>query len=213
MDEPRWFRRAKAIIGIAFVLAVVVLAVVTWRPDRAPAPDREWDMVSPRPGGLPQLPTPAADPSVTARTSTSGIPSRPDDAIALTVAYVFDGDTLEAVDPSTGQRTRVRLIGVDTPEGTPTPECWADEARAHLVELLPEGSTVWAAEDTEPRDRYDRALRYLWTDDGRFVNHELVAAGDAEAIRIEPNVAHFALLRATQAVAAAAGTGLWGACG
>lgn len=145
--------------------------------------------------------------------SAAGIPSRPGDAVALTVTYVFDGDTIEAADPATDARTRVRLIGIDTPEGTPVPDCWADEARAHLGELLPEGSTVWTAPDVESLDRYDRSLRYLWTDDGRFVNYELVAAGDAEALRIAPNTAHAELFAAAQAEAEASRAGQWGACG
>ena len=65
----------------------------------------------------------------------------------------------------------------------------------------------------ERRDRYDRALLYLWTDDGRFVNHELVAAGDAEAMLVEPNGAHYACSRPHEASARAAGIGQWGACG
>ena len=148
----------------------------------------------------------------------ASVPPRPADAFALTVDHVFDGDTIEArIDVpnaivATTDPVRVRLIGVDTPEGTPSPECWADEAREHLRVLLPEGSTVWAVPDTEWRDRYDRALLYLWTDDGRFVNHELVVAGDAEALLIEPNGAHFSLFTAAEESARAGGIGQWGAC-
>jgi endonuclease YncB( thermonuclease family) len=148
----------------------------------------------------------------------SSVPPRPSNAFELTVEYVFDGDTIEArmsdandvagdADP-----VRVRLIGIDTPEGTPSPECWADEARDHLRDLLPEGATVWAASDIEARDRFGRLLLYLWTDDGRFVNRELVAAGDAEALLVEPNSTHFALLSAAEASARSAGIGRWGAC-
>jgi len=160
-----------------------------------------------------------AAPSNTAATTTdSGIPQRPADAFALTVTYVFDGDTIEARMPQpndivpTTDAIRIRLVGIDTPEGTPTPECWADEARAHLSTLLPEGATVWASPGQEWRDRYDRLLLYLWTDDGRFVNHELVAAGDAEAIKVGQNDAHFALLGADEESARAASAGQWGVC-
>lgn len=148
----------------------------------------------------------------------SGIPSRPADAFALTVTYVFDGDTIEARmrQPddvvTTTDPIRIRLIGIDTPEGTPTPECWADEARTHLRGILPEGSTVWAAPDTDTWDGYGRRLFNLWTDDGTFVNHELVAGGDAEAIRVSPNVAFSDLLSAAQAEAEASAAGRWGAC-
>lgn len=143
---------------------------------------------------------------------------RPDDAFALTVQYVYDGDTIRAVvdEPNalvpSRDPVRIRLIGIDTPEGTPTVECGAEEARDHLRALLPEGSRVWAATDRDPRDRYDRALLYLWTDGGTFVNHELVAAGDAEAIRVGRNDAHFALLSAAEQRAREAGLGQWGSC-
>jgi micrococcal nuclease len=132
---------------------------------------------------------------------------------------VYDGDTIEARMQSandvvtTERPIRIRLIGVDTPEGTPSPECWADEARTHLAQLLPEGSTIWAAPDVDTWDDYDRRLFYLWTDDGRFVNHELVAAGDARALRVWPNVEHEDLLAGAQARAEASGAGRWGACG
>ena len=143
---------------------------------------------------------------------------RPEDAFALRVEYVYDGDTIDAVveNPNelfpTRAPVRIRLIGIDTPEGTPTVECGANEARDHLRALLPEGSRVWGAADRDPRDRYDRALLYLWTDGGTFVNHELVAAGDAEAIRVGRNDAHFALLSAAEHRARRAGLGQWGSC-
>ncbi|WP_214468338.1 thermonuclease family protein [Microbacterium flavescens] len=149
----------------------------------------------------------------------SGIPPRPADAFPLTVDYVFDGDTIEArmQQPNelvtTSDAIRIRLIGIDTPEGTPTPECWADEARTHLRALLPEGATVWAAPDAETSDRYGRYLFNLWSDDGRFINHELVAAGDAEAIRVGSNDAFYDLLTDAQGQAEASGAGRWAACG
>lgn len=161
------------------------------------------------------------EPAATAAPTSSsapGIPSRPPEAFPLTVGHVFDGDTIEARmrQPNdvvtTTEPIRIRLIGIDTPEGTPSPECWADEARRHLAQLLPEGSTVWAAPDAEMRDDYDRLLLNLWTDEGVFVNHALIAAGDAEAIRVWPNVAFFDLLSAAQAEAEASGAGQWGAC-
>ncbi|MDY0910257.1 thermonuclease family protein [Microbacterium sp. CFBP9034] len=154
-----------------------------------------------------------------APTGEPGLPTHPAGAFPLTVDHVFDGDTIEArtLAPNdlvtTSGPIRIRLIGIDTPEGAPSPECWADEARAHLRELLPVGSTVWAAPDAEALDDYGRHLFNLWTDDGTFLNHELVAAGDAEAIRVWPNVAFYDLLSNAQAQAEASGAGRWGACG
>ncbi|MDJ1115489.1 thermonuclease family protein [Microbacterium dauci] len=144
----------------------------------------------------------------------------PADRAAFTVTYVFDGDTIEAEPADAAARAlagtedpvRIRLIGIDTPEGTPEPECGADAARERLVELLPEGSRVSAASDREPRDRYDRLLLYLWDADGAFVNATLVAEGHAEALRVEPNVAHAGEFDRLEAEARAAGVGQWGAC-
>lgn len=149
----------------------------------------------------------------------SDIPPRPADAVPLTVASVWDGDTIRAAAQGpnaivpVAEEIRIRLIGVDTPELSPDEQCWAVQARDELRALLPEGSTVWAAPDADPRDRYDRWLLYLWTDDGRFVNYELVAAGAAEAVLFEPNGAHFALFESAEEYAYTWGVGRWGACG
>lgn len=154
---------------------------------------------------------------------SADVPPRPEDAVALTVAHVSDGDTIRATTTGAtvigpgdviddGATVRVRLIGIDTPEGTPTVECGADEARDHLRELLPVGSRVWAATDREPRDRYGRVLLYLWTDDGTFVNHRLVASGDARALTVRPNTTHADLFAETETAARAASVGQWGSC-
>ncbi|HEX5859001.1 MAG TPA: thermonuclease family protein [Microbacterium sp.] len=191
--------------GSVILGALVIAGIAVWvlsRPDAAATP-------------------PAADPAASAAPSAS-VPTRPADAFPMTVGYVFDGDTIELQHGTpndvvtTTAPIRVRLIGIDTPEGTPAPECWSDEARSHLAAVAPEGATVWVALDPAgidaSWDRYDRRLFYLWTDDGRFVNHELMAAGDAEALRVEPNDAHHALFVTAQAAARAAGVGQWGAC-
>lgn len=185
------------LIGVLALAAAIVLGWMVWT------------------GGSPG----DAEGDATTAPPAEEVPSRPADAFALTVNYVFDGDTIEAtmVVPNdivtTSNPIRIRLIGIDTPEGTPTPECWADDARAHLIELLPEGATVWAAPDSDTWDDYRRRLFNLWTDDGRFVNHELVVAGDAEAIRVWPNVRYYDLLSDAQRQAEASGVGQWGACG
>lgn len=72
---------------------------------------------------------------------------------------------------------------------------------------------MWAAPDRDTWDDFDRRLFNLWTVDGAFVSLELVIAGDAEAIRVWPNVAHYDLLVDAQARAEASGSGRWGACG
>lgn len=149
--------------------------------------------------------------------ASADIPPRPPGAVPMTMEYAYDGDTLRAraARPSASlpaESVRIRIIGIDTPEGTPTAQCGADEAREHLVALLPEGSRLWGAVEEEPRDRYGRWLLHLWTDDGRFVAGELVAAGHAITLRVPPNVAHAPLLSTLQADAETARRGQWAAC-
>ncbi|MCD1270070.1 hypothetical protein B5M43_014785 [Microbacterium sp. MEC084] len=148
----------------------------------------------------------------------TGTPSGgvPEGAERWVVEYVHDGDTL-SLERADGGVERVRLIGVDTPEGpgasgSDEPECGADEAREALRRMAPVGAPVWAAADIEERDRYGRALLYVWTQDGTFVNRELVASGAGEAIRVGRNDTHYAALLAAQHDAQAEGLGIWGMC-
>lgn len=145
-------------------------------------------------------------------------PARPAEAVQVTVDYVHDGDTLfvypessSAVLPGT-EKTKVRLLGVDTPEVGENAECFGAEATEVLRGLLPEGSTAWALTDVNPEDKYGRSLLLMWTDDGRFVNDELLRGGAATVLQIDPNRAHTELFRASEQGARAAGAGLWGAC-
>ena len=147
------------------------------------------------------------------------MPGIPADAFEMMVESVHDGDTLRArvaapnavVDDV--ESTRVRLLGIDTPEISPEPDCWGAEATAKLMALVPAGSTIWVLPDAEVHDQYGRTLLYVWTPDGRFVNGELVAQGDARVEVYSPNRTHEELLRSLETTAVASGSGQWGACG
>lgn len=153
-------------------------------------------------------------PPVTAQT-TPGIPA---DAFQMTVESVHDGDTLRARVSAPNavvtdtESTRVRLIGLDTPEISPDLECWGAEATTSLTTLLPPGSTLWAAADREVLDQYGRHLLYLWTTDGTFVNAQLIAHGDGTVMVFAPNTLHEQLFRSLEAQASGGGRGLWGSC-
>ena len=139
----------------------------------------------------------------------------PTDPGAATVVEVVDGDTV-VVDLA-GRQETLRLIGIDTPETVDPdqpPECWGAEASAHTKALLPAGTAVRLTRDVEARDRYDRLLVYVErTEDGLFVNLDLVAGGWADDYPFPPNVAHQRDFALAASRARADGLGLWGTCG
>jgi micrococcal nuclease len=130
-----------------------------------------------------------------------------------TIERVVDGDTVVLADD-----TRVRLIGIDTPE-TVDPrrpvECFGREASARLEDMLPTGTAVRLEYDVDRTDRYGRTLAYLYrADDSLFVNVALAREGYAEQLTVPPNVAHVDDIAAAVDEARDAGRGLWadGAC-
>ena len=82
---------------------------------------------------------------------------------------------------------KVRLIGVDTPEVYGEIECYGPRASAFVERTVPIGSRVRYRLGVEERDRYGRALAYVWLGDGRFLNRLLLARGLAQPLTIEPN--------------------------
>jgi micrococcal nuclease len=109
---------------------------------------------------------------------------------------------------------KVRLIGVDAPEVHGRVECYGRAASAFVERLLPLGARVRYTLGVERRDRYGRALAYVYTDDGRFVNLMLVRRGFAQPLTIPPNDRFAGRFVAAARGARARGLGLWapGAC-
>lgn len=137
----------------------------------------------------------------------------PDGAVAATVTYVHDGDTLYLDDGS--REMKVRLIGLDAPEladRDTDEECFGPEATGILRTMLPEGTEVWVTHDVEAQDRYGRELLYVFKEDGTFVNHALVLAGAGVAIRVGANDRYWPQLQEAEADARTAGAGMWGVC-
>lgn len=184
-----------ALLGLAIVAVVIYTAA--W--SEAPAG------TAPSGGTTSQTP-PAANGGTTA--SEIAVPG---DALTMTVDYVHDGDTLFVVDGD-GERLKVRLIGLDTPEVGEHAECFGEQATARLRELLPEGTRASAIYDAEERDHYDRSLLYLWTPTGTFVNLELVEGGYGSALKVGANDEYWPQLREAETQAQDARLGLWGAC-
>jgi micrococcal nuclease len=108
----------------------------------------------------------------------------------------------------------VRLIGIDTPEVFGEVECYGRRAAAFVRRLLPLGTRVSYRVGPEERDRYGRALVYVWLGDGRFLNRLLLARGYAQTLTIPPNVEYADVFAAAARRARLRGLGLWapGAC-
>ena len=127
-----------------------------------------------------------------------------------TVVSVVDGDTIRA---TVGNEVAlVRYIGIDAPEtghSDGTPEWLADEATDANRGLV-EGQEIYLEKDVSETDRYGRLLRYIFLEDGTFVNAELVRLGYAEARAYAPDVGRQAYLDEMERQAREARRGLWG---
>ena len=108
---------------------------------------------------------------------------------------------------------KVRLIGMDTPEVYGEAECFGREASAFVERTVPLGAEVRYRLGVEERDRYGRALAYVWLRDGRLLNRLLVARGYAQPLTIPPNVEYADLFVRAADRAREAGRGLWGHLG
>lgn len=124
------------------------------------------------------------------------------------VARVIDGDTIEL---ESGDR--VRYLGVDTPESEAnqnlsSAEFYGPEATVFNRELV-EGQTVLLQRDVTERDDYGRLLRWVFLEDGRLVQAELVRQGYAFVNIIPPDDTFAELLRDLERTARAERRGVW----
>ena len=104
------------------------------------------------------------------------------------VVRVVDGDTI--IVNIDGEETKVRFIGVDTAESVHPDETKnsksGKEASEWTAELLL-GQQVYLEYDIDKTDDYGRTLAYVYLSDGRMVQEELLKAGMAELMTIQPN--------------------------
>lgn len=106
------------------------------------------------------------------------------------VTKIVDGDTFW-VDDGTEKGMKIRLIGIDAPESRKTFKkeegFYGKEAKEFMTTLL-RGKNVRLEYDVTKTDRYGRTLAYVYLEDGRFVNAELVKNGFAMVMTVPPNV-------------------------
>ena len=140
------------------------------------------------------------------RPPAGGFPG-PSGTRSAVVTRNTDGDTfwLSAIG-------KVRLIGVDTPEVFGRTECFGRAASAFTKRVLPPGTHVRYRLGVDPRDRYGRALAYVYLADGRMFNELLAERGYATPMTIPPNVDYADRFVAAARRARDAARGLWRAC-
>jgi len=126
-----------------------------------------------------------------------------------TVKEFIDGDTIIL---NTGDR--IRYLGIDTPElhhPTIGPECGGQEAKDENVNLLA-GKRLRIERDITDKDQYGRLLRYVFTQDGYFVNYEIVRRGWAQVLVIYPDCKYEKMLIDAQMSAMKENLGIWKHC-
>jgi micrococcal nuclease len=130
------------------------------------------------------------------------------------VKQVVDGDTLIL---ENGER--VRLIGVDTPETKhpQKPVQYLGHEATTFTRNMVEGKRVWVEYDQANahvghRDKYGRTLAYVFREDGKFVNGEIISEGYGHAYTQYP-FKYLNEFRALERQAREQKRGLWNADG
>lgn len=128
-----------------------------------------------------------------------------------TVLRVVDGDT--AMIDIDGEETRVRFIGVDTPESVNpdesknTPE---GKVASDFTKALLSSQEVYLEYDVNQYDDYSRKLAYVYLDDQKtMVQDELLKAGLATTMTIQPNSKYADRFYALQVEARENFVGFW----
>lgn len=104
------------------------------------------------------------------------------------VSEVIDGDTIKV--SLNDKEETVRLLGIDTPE-VPNPYkptgCFGKEASDKTKNILA-NNKVYLIPDpmSSDKDKYGRLLRYVFLEDGYFLNAELIKEGYAYNYIYEP---------------------------
>jgi micrococcal nuclease len=116
------------------------------------------------------------------------------------VTQVIDGDTFKL---NIGET--IRLTGIDAPEKT---AYYYNESKTALEEMI-KGKIVALERDISNKDKYGRLLRYVYVDNGTFVNLKLISEGYARAAEYPPDTKYAEELREAENDAKANNIGIW----
>jgi endonuclease YncB( thermonuclease family) len=98
--------------------------------------------------------------------------------VLVTVPYINDGDTAW-FSPGFEGDSRMRFLGVDTPETHPVEEPWGPEAKVFTTNVLTQpGATIYVQSDPflGAVETYGRSLGYVWVN-GSLLNLEIIRNG------------------------------------
>ena len=131
-----------------------------------------------------------------------------DVAVPARLVRVVDGDTLVVIEG--GQKKRVRLIGVDTPESVHPDKSRNTtkgiKASEYTKNLLKDTSLIYLVKDSQDLDRYGRELRYVWLDKDanvsnvddvktKMLNGILLVDGVAKQKEYKPNTSYTTIFK------------------
>lgn len=124
---------------------------------------------------------PSPTPTLAAIPTNTSIPTPTVKRELYKITKVIDGDTIDVT--IKGVNTRVRLIGIDTPESVDPRkpvECLSKEASNFTKQIL-DGKFVYLEDDDSQgnKDKYNRLLRYVFLEDGTHVNKAVIESGYA----------------------------------
>lgn len=146
------------------------------------------------------------------------------------IKRVVDGDTFELDGKDeNGKNLRVRLLGIDTPEKWESKKLDSDAERtgkdkktiqrlgelaSDYVKKMCEGKKVTLVPEPnyEDKDVYGRLLRYIYLEDGTFVNKKIIEDGYANAFLKYP-VSKLEEFKKAEKEARDNKRGLWGEVG
>jgi micrococcal nuclease len=139
------------------------------------------------------------------------------------VSRIIDGDTIEIL--LEGQKEKVRLIGIDTPESRLNKKAKKDAKRTNtdvkeikkmgiraknfLKSIIKPGDGIRLEYDVTHRDQYGRILAYIYLSDGQMLNDLLVKEGYANTLTYPPNVRYEERFRESLRYARENKKGLW----
>jgi len=117
---------------------------------------------------VPQATSDIVQTAIDIKTSGTAKKSANAELVGVRLIRVVDGDTI-IVDIGNGEDSRVRFIGIDTPESVNPDDTkntsYGTIASSYTKQLFDSVDTVWLQFDEEATDQYGRFLAYVWLKD------------------------------------------------